>query len=235
MITYLFQHRGDGIVIGNGLFALALYFVRHFSRLHHGIYMLGDENGSPGNLFDEFHVLGRQLGCFFRREELFHFIHIVYQLALVFGGYGDDVVHRQVAQHARLDLDFLCVSFPFHFIARLQLLAGHHAGGFEHGDARGLQVVVENERAARFAVQTPVGGLRLPFVRVAVAVKADRLALLDVAADNFDDGGDFRFTLFDERVHVLLEPGKLFGNGRVERNHGTGTVCLRRGTQSGCR
>ena len=189
--------------------------------------MLGDENGSPGNLFDKFHVLGRQLGCFFRREELFHFIHIVYQLALVFGGYGDDVVHRQVAQHARLDLDFLCVSFPFHFIARLQLLAGHHAGGFEHGDARGLQVVVENERAARFAVQTPAGGLRLPFVRVAVAVKADRLALLDVAADNFDDGGDFRFTLFDERVHILLEPGKLFGNGRVERNHGTGTVCLR--------
>ena len=105
MITYLFQHRGDGIVIGNGLFALALYFVRHFSRLHHGIYMLGDENGSPGNLFDKFHVLGRQLGCFFRREELFHFIHIVYQLALVFGGYGDDVVHRQVAQHARLDLE----------------------------------------------------------------------------------------------------------------------------------
>ena len=146
---------------------------------------------------------------------------------MVFGGYGDDVVHRQVAQHARLDLDFLCVSFPFHFIARLQLLAGHHAGGFEHGDARGLQVVVENERAARFAVQTPMGGLRLPFVRVAVAVKTDRLALLDVAADNFNDGGDFRFTLFDERVHVLLEPGKLFGNGRVERNHGTGTVCLR--------
>ena len=52
----------------------------------------------------------------------------VYQLALVFGGYGDDVVHRQVPQHARLDLDFLCVTFPFHFIARLQLLACHHAG-----------------------------------------------------------------------------------------------------------
>ena len=157
MITYLFQHRGDGIVIGNGLFAFALYFVRHFSRLHHGIYMFGDEDGSPGNLFDEFHVLGRQLGCFFRREEFFHFIHIVYQLALVLGGYGDDVVHRQVAQHARLNLDFLCVSFPFHFIARLQLLACHHAGRFEHGDARGLQVVVVKDvtilAAARDAIE----------------------------------------------------------------------------------
>ncbi len=88
-----------------------------------------------------------------------------------------------------------------------------------------------------FAVETPVGGLRFPFVRVAVAVKTDRLALLDVAADNFDDGGDFRFTLFDERVHVLLEPGKLFGNGRVERSMALAQFAssLRRGIRSDCR
>ena len=54
----------------------------------------------------------------------------------------------------------------------------------------------------------------------------DGFTNLDVLADNVENGGDFRLTLFNQFVHIFLEFRQLLGKGGIQRNHGTGAVGL---------
>ena len=50
-------------------------------------------------------------------EEAVDFLHIVEKHILVTDGHREDMVHRQVAEHAALYLHFLSVHFPLHLVA----------------------------------------------------------------------------------------------------------------------
>ena len=62
------------------------------------------------------------------------------------GGDGDDVIHRQVAHDARLNLYGFYICFPFYLITGFEFLAVHHLGGFEHLYAGVVEVVLDNLR-----------------------------------------------------------------------------------------
>ena len=224
MVTDFFHHRYDVVVVGDGFFTFTFNFVGHFARLDHGIYMLLDEGGAVGNLFNEFQVLGRQFCSLLCGEQVFHLVDVVHQIGLILGGYGDDVVHGQISEHTGFDLDFLGICFPFHFVAGLEFLLRHDADGLEHPDAFRFQVVVEDDGDTCLAVQTAAGSFGFPLVAVTVAVKVDGFADFDVPADDFKNSGDFRLALFNQFVHIFLEFRQLLGKGGVQRNHGTGAV-----------
>jgi len=214
-------------VIGDGLLALVGYPVGDLARFDHGVDMLLDVGGVFGYLADDGEVLCRQAVGFLRREESLHLVDVVDELRLVFRGDGDDVVHHQVAQHARLDLYLLRVGLPLHLVACLQLLPCHHTHRLEHADAAFVEVTVEDERTARLAVQSAACRFRFPFLAVAVAVEADGLALPDVFADDLYEGGHLLFTACHQRVDLLLEELQLLGDGGVEGNHRAGAVRFR--------
>ena len=81
-------------MISDGFVAFTFNLVGNLAGFYHGIYMFLDEGGTVGNLFDEFQILGRQFCSFLYREEVFHFVDIVYQIRLILSGYGNDVIHR---------------------------------------------------------------------------------------------------------------------------------------------
>ena len=62
------------------------------------------------------------------------------------GGNGDDVVHRQIAHDACLNLYGFDVGLPFYFITGFEFLAVHHLGGFEHLYASVVEVVLDDLR-----------------------------------------------------------------------------------------
>ena len=142
-------------------------------------------------------------------------------------GYGDDVVHCQITEYAGFNLDFLCIGFPFHFVAGFEFFPRHDIYGFEHPDAFGFQVVVEDEGHTGFAIQTAFLGFGFPFVAVTVTVEMDRLAYLDIFTDDVEDGRNLRFALFHKFVYIFLELCQLFGKGGVQGNHGAGAVGFR--------
>ena len=180
MVADGFQHRDDLVVVGDCLLAFAFDLVSDLAGFHHFIDLLFDEVGAVGDVFDDLQVAGRKGGSLIGREEVFHLVDVVDQGSLVSGGGRDDVVHRQVTEYASFDLDFLRIGFPFDFVTGFQFLACHDAGGFEHPDAAFFQIVIEDHRHACLAVQATTGCFGFPFVTVAVAVKMDRLAFLDV-------------------------------------------------------
>ena len=214
-------------MISDGFVAFTFNLVGNLAGFYHGIYMFLDEGGTVGNLFDEFQILGRQFCSFLYREEVFHFVDIVYQIRLILSGYGNDVIHRQVTEHAGFNLNFLGIGLPLHFVAGFQFLLRHYAYRLEHTDAFGLQIVVEDEGYTGFAVQTAFFGLGFPFVAVAVTVEVNGLAYPDVFADNVEDSRNLRFTLPDKFVYILLEFYQLLGKSGVQGNHGAGTVGFR--------
>ena len=75
-----------------------------------------------------------------------HLVGFVQQNRFVFRRDGYDVVHRYVAQHARLDLNLLGVGLPFHLGSRLKLHFVEYAHVAEHLLARGVEVTVEDQR-----------------------------------------------------------------------------------------
>ena len=123
-------------------------------------------------------------------------------------------------------MNFLSVSFPFHFVAGFQFFLSQYTGIFEHADTFWLQIAVEDERYTGFAIQTAFLGLFFPFVTVAVAIEMDGLTNLDVFADNLKDSRNLRFAPFNEFVHIFFEFYQLLGYGGVQGNHGAGTVCF---------
>ena len=96
MITDLLHCRYDGVVVGNGFLAFTFDLVGHFAGFDHGIYMLFDEGGAVGNLFDEFQVLGRQFCSFVAGEQVLHLVNVINEIRLILRGYRDDVVHGQI-------------------------------------------------------------------------------------------------------------------------------------------
>ena len=115
------------------------------------------------------------------------------------------MVHGQISEHTGFDLDFLGIGFPFHLVASFQFLLRHDSDCLEHLDAFRLQVVVEDNGNAGFAIQTTTGSFSFPFVTVTVSIEVDGFTNLDVLADNVEDGGDFRLPLFNQFVHIFLE------------------------------
>ncbi len=145
------------------------------------------------------------------------------------------MVHRQVAQHAGLNLNLLGVGLPFHLVAGLELLLGHHTQALEHLDALLVEVALEDLRAGLLDVESALGSLQHPFVAVAVAVEADGLTGLDILAQHVDDGVEggrvlctlqLLLELRNLGIHTLLEADECLGNGAVQGNHGAGTVGL---------
>ncbi len=127
------------------------------------------------------------------------------ELALIVSAYRDDMVHREVAEYACLDLNLLCISLPLHLVASLKLLACHDVLALKHLDVVLVEIALEDLRARSLAVKTATLALLNPLVRVAVALEMDRLAELNVLAYNVEDGAHLVLTLLDESVNTLLE------------------------------
>ena len=136
------------------------------------------------------------------------------------GGNRDDVVHREVAHDAGLNLNLLGIGFPFHLIAGLQFLPGHDAEVFEHLHAALIKITLEDDGTALFYVEAALGGFLNPLVAVAVAVEADGLAGLDILTQDIDDGGSLVFACGNLSVNALLEVGQCFGYSCVQGGHG---------------
>ena len=62
-------------------------------------------------------------------------MNVVYKRRLVFCDYWDYMIKAEIAKYARLNLDFLCISFPFYLITRLKLETGHHIDLLKHLDS----------------------------------------------------------------------------------------------------
>ena len=104
------------------------------------------------------------------------------QFALVVGGHGYDVVHRQVAYHAGFYLYLLRIRLPFHLIACFKFFPRHHSETLEHINALCVEIALEYHGAARLAVQTAAAGFFHPLVAVSVSVEAYGFAGLYVFA-----------------------------------------------------
>ena len=177
-------------------------------------------------LADDAQLVGTKLLSLFAAQHLGHVAHAFGQAVLVFRGNGDDMIDGQVAQHARLYLNLLRIGVPFHLVARLEFGQGHHAHFLKHRHALFLQIGIEDERTTGLAVQAAAQGFGLPLFAVAIALKADGLALADIAAQHTEDGLLQLVALAQERVHVGLEVAKLLCHSRIEHNHSRGRIGL---------
>ena len=187
------------------------------------------------NLLDNLLVTCREFISSVDGEYHSHVVQIREQLALVACGYRDDVVHREVAQHAGLNLDFLGVGLPLHLVAGLKLLLGHHTQTLEHLYAGIVEITLKDFWTALLNVQTAFLGLENPLVAVAVAVETDGLTSLDILAQHVDDSvelsavlsaSQFLLELRDAGIHTLLKVNQSLGHGTVQGNHSAGTVGL---------
>ena len=178
-----FPHLGlHRVVVGYRLLAFVRYLVRHLARVDEFLHARLDALRALGNLLNELHVARAELVGLLRGEYLAHVLHVLGQLALIVGGHGHDVVHRDVAHYARFYLDAFRVRVPFHFVARLQFLAAHHVHRLEHLHRVLRQVVVEDERTARLAVQSAPLGFFHPFKRIGLHVLMSSRSTLKMAA-----------------------------------------------------
>ena len=141
-------------------------------------------------------------------------------------GNRNDMIHCQVTQYTCLNLNLLRISFPFHFVTGFQFFLGHYTGSFEHGNCFRFQVIVEDNRNTGFTIQSTTGSFFLPFVTVTVTVEMNGFTFFDISADDFKNGGNFGFSLFNQRIHVLFKLHQLICYGRVQCNHGRSTVCF---------
>ena len=158
--------------------------------------MLLDVSRVFGNLAYDGDVFGGKARGFVVGKQGFHLEGVVDELCLVAYRHRHYVVHYQVAEHAGFNLYFLCVGFVFNLVACFEFLFGHYIHAFEHSHAFGSEVTVEDERAARLAVEPAARRFGFPFLAVSVAVKAYGFAFLDVFAQYLDYGLHFRFAGF---------------------------------------
>ena len=214
-------------MVSNRFGTFFCYAVGNLTCFYHCIYLFFDESSVFCNLLDDSQIFCRQACCFFCREERFHFVSVVYQFGLVFDSNRYYVVHNQIAQHACFNLDFLGIHFPFYFVACFELFTVHYSCRFEHTYCFRFQVVVEDNRAACFAIQTSACCFFFPFVAVSVAIEADRLTFLDVFADYLNDSRNLRLAFFNQFVYIFFETYQLFSHGCVQGYHGTCTVGFR--------
>ena len=228
--------RTDGVVVGDGALVDVGDAVGHAAGLGEFLYELFDALGALGDLLDEFQVTAREALGFFGGEDILHALHVLDELRLVVRGDGNDMVHREVAHDAGLDLHGLHVGLPFHLVAGLELLAVHDLRGLEHADGGFVEVVLEDLRTGLLDVESAALCLAHPFLGVAVAVEADGLAGPDVFAEHVDDGvelggvaGAFGVLglagiVGDALTDALLEGDEGLGHRGVEGNHRRGAV-----------
>ena len=179
------------------------------------------------NLFDDFHVARSKYARLFVGKDAEHALHVLGQSALIMRGHGYDVVHAEVAQHARLNLYFLRVDFPFHFVAGVQFVAVHYVQALEHLHAILVEIPVEHQRTACFGVQPAAFGLFYPFFRIAIAVEHDGAAGPYVIAQHAHDGAFKVNTLLHKCVDTLFKAIESLGNGSVQHDESRRTVGLR--------
>ncbi len=151
-------------------------------------------------------------------------LHVLGEHGLIVCGHRYDVVEREVAQHARLDLQLLGEGLPFHLVAGLELVLLHHTHRLEHLDALRVEVAVEDDRCRLLGVEAALGGFLNPLVAVAVAVEMDWGAGLDVVLHHREDGCELVLALCDECVDALLEACQGLGHGSVEHDLRAGAV-----------
>ena len=151
------------------------------------------------------------------------------------GSHGYDVVHGEIAQHAGLNLDLLRVGLPFHLVAGLQLLLGHHAQTLEHLNTFFVEITLKDLRARLLHIESSLLCFHHPFVAVAVTVEADGLTGLDIFAQYVDDGvilstvfcaSELLLELRNLSIHTFLEVGQSLGHSTVQGDHGAGAVSL---------
>ena len=159
------------VVVGDRLRTCVFDAVGLLARFDHLDRERLDGGRVPLYLFEQIDV-GRGV----QPADLRHFVYLVQQHRLVARGDRDDVVHRQVAQHAPFDLDLFGVGLPLHLGAGFEFDLGENPHIAEHLQALPVQVAVEDQRRRRLAVQTAPLRLGLPLVRIAVAVEPDGLA-----------------------------------------------------------
>ena len=188
MIADVLHLWNDRVVVGNSLLAFRGYAVcllacRH-QLFHHHLYDLC----ALGYLADDVDVAGTHLLDFLFREDVAHRLHGLGQSALVVRSHRDDMVHRQVAQHACLNLYLLRISLPLYLVAGSQLLAVHDVETLEHADTVVVEIAVEDERTGCLHIQASTLGLCHPLVAVAIAIEMDGTTSFDVLAQYLHDG-----------------------------------------------
>ena len=109
----------------------------------------------------------------------------------------------------------------------MQFGFAQNTGISEHLHRFGREVTVNHQRHRGLAIQSAFGGLFLPFLAVAVAVKADGFACYDIFLDDIEEDAFFGFSFLNTAVHLVLEKHQLFGNRGIESEHGSTTVGTR--------
>ena len=160
-------------------------------------------------------------------EYLVHVLHGLRQPTLIVGGHRNDVVHRDIAQHAGLNLYLLRVGLPLHLVASSELVAAHHVHALEHLHTGGIEITVEDAGARCLGVETAALRLLTPLVAIAVAFEVDGARQSDVVANHLDDGFRLVLALCHESVYTLTEFGQRLCHGGIENNHCGSTVSLR--------
>ena len=173
MLANCLYERGHSVVVGDGALAYVLDSVCHSSGVDKLIDVRCDERCVLSYLLDERDVVGRELAGLLGTEDIEHLVNAVDELTLVARGHGHDVVDAEVAEDARLDLDFLSVGVPLDLVAGLQFLTLENVRACEHLYALVVEISVDDEGHRAFSVEAAACGFLLPLLAVAVAVEAN--------------------------------------------------------------
>ena len=138
------------------------------------------------------------------------------------------MVGSHTAHYASLNLNLLCIDFPFNLVACLEFLFGVNAHTLEHCNGFGFCKFGKHFRHRLFGVQTAAFCLNVPLLAVAVSVEADNVDnLRDDWLQSIHNGHVFSLACGDGLVDVGLELNELVGHDGVQNGHCVGAVGAR--------
>ena len=134
------------------------------------------------------------------------------------------MVQYQVADDARLDLDFLDVVFQHDFVAGVDFAFAHHVVPLKYLDRLFLDVKIHRFGRGSHVFHAAFFGFLLPFVRIAVAFEQHVFGSLDVFAHHVHNRHFLLFALVNQRIGLFLELNQRVGHNRVQHRHGVGAI-----------
>ena len=215
------------IVISHGKIAHWGELVHKLALIHHFVHSIHDEVRVRIDFLDERHVVSTQLLRLFCRESTENLAHIVHQHALIFGCNGNNMIHTKVAQYAAFDLHLFIIDLPFNLVASSEFVACHHVHTLKHFDAWLIKIAIEDNGAARFAVQATAERLLLPFFRITITVKKNGATNFNVLAENCENGFRALSPLSNQRIHASFEVAQSLCHGSIQHNHSRRAVGAR--------
>ena len=89
----------------------------------------------------------------------------------------------------------------------------------KHFDARFVEIAIEDNGAARFAVQAATKRLLLPFFRIAITIKENRATSVDVLTKHRENRSCAFSPLSNQQIHASFEVAQSLCHGSIQHNH----------------